>query len=73
MIVACDRELRQSRGLMQAKTKQQGNMVIVELTKSKDIEHVKNDIHDKYGFWVTDEYARDLIAFVDALTQEMTT
>lgn len=56
---------------MRAKKKQDSVPVIVAVTKSKDIERVKNEIHEKYGFWVTDTYAADLIAFVDAMTQEM--
>lgn len=44
---------------------------IETIVASKDTERVKAEIHAKYGFWVTNEYARDLIAFVDAMTREM--
>lgn len=44
---------------------------IVAIAKMNDVERVKSAIYDKYGFWVTPEYARDLIAFVEMLAQEM--
>ncbi len=59
---------------MQAKAKQQGRdlaeQIIVHIAEGKNVEQVKRAILGKYGFLVTDEYARDLIAFVDALMQE---
>lgn len=42
---------------------------IVVIAKTKDVGLVKFEIHEKYGFWVTDEYAADLIAFVYALVR----
>jgi hypothetical protein len=38
------------------------------LTASRNVETVKRMIRNKYGFEVTDQYAADLIAFVEALT-----
>lgn len=40
---------------------------ISPIIESRDAERVMQEIHEKYGFWVTPEYAADLIAFVDAL------
>ena len=45
--------------------------VIVAIAKTDDIEKVKAKIHDKYGFWPTDEYCRDLIVFVAEIAAEM--
>lgn len=55
---------------MQAK-KDKVTSPIVAIVKLEDAELVKTAIHEKYGFWPTDEYARDLIAFVEMLAQEM--
>jgi len=41
---------------------------IRSLTASRDVETVKKAILEKYGIVVHDYYARDLIAFVEALT-----
>jgi hypothetical protein len=40
---------------------------IVELVKTQRVEKVRAAIFLKYGFVPTDEYCRDLIAFVEAL------
>jgi len=41
---------------------------IYSLTESRNVETVKKAILEKYGIVVHDYYARDLIAFVEALT-----
>lgn len=41
-----------------------------EIVSQKDAERVKAAIIVKYGFVPTDEYCRDLIAFVKELTSE---
>lgn len=48
----------------------EGASPIVALVELHDAERVMQEIHEKYGFWVTPEYAADLIAFVDAMTAE---
>lgn len=53
---------------MQAK-KQVDVSTLVAIAKTNDVEIVTKAIHETYGFWVTPEYARDLIAFVNALTE----
>lgn len=40
---------------------------IVVIAKTKDVERVKAEILKHYHFEVSDQYALDLIAFVDAL------
>lgn len=50
--------------------KQEKKSPIVTLVKSKEVERVKTAIVDKYGFLPTDEYCRDLIAFVEQMAQE---
>lgn len=42
-----------------------------ERSVAHDVEVVKRAIFEQYGIKVTDEYCVDLIAFVDAMTQEM--
>lgn len=44
---------------------------IAALVKDSDVEKVKVEIHEKYGFWPTHEYCRDLIAFVEVIAAEM--
>lgn len=37
------------------------------IAKQKDAKLVRMAIYKKYGFWVSDEYALDLVAFVEKL------
>lgn len=46
------------------------DIALEQIVESRDVERVMQEIHEKYGFWVTPEYADDLIALVDALVQE---
>lgn len=48
----------------------QATSPIVTIAKHKDVERVKAEIYKKYGFQVTDEYALDLIAFVEQMTHD---
>lgn len=41
---------------------------IQSIAETRNIETVKKAIKAKYGFDVTDEYARDLIQFVENMT-----
>lgn len=51
---------------------EEDKLSLEEIAELQDVEHVVLAIEDKYGFLVTDEYARDLIAFVDAAPWEIT-
>lgn len=42
---------------------------IVAIAKLGDVERVKAEILKKYGFEVTDEYCRDLVAFVEQMLE----
>lgn len=56
---------------MQAKKKKTESAIAV-IAKTKDVDIIAKAIYDKYGFWVTPEYAADLVDFVNELTEEMT-
>lgn len=57
---------------MQAKRRdgQQKQPEIVRVVATNDIETVKKNIFDEYGFMVTDAYAANLIKFVEILYLE---
>lgn len=50
--------------------KQQKQPEIVRIVATNDIETVKKNIFEEYGFMVTDAYAANLIKFVEILYLE---
>lgn len=46
-------------------------LVVEGMLENKNIEQFKQFIHGKYGVLLTDELARDILATLDALTQEI--